>query len=311
MARSASSRAEEASRRREVRRLRAITGMAVFSSNVDEPLATTTGANTQFHHANYVGSIVANTSASALTHAYRYGPYGETLAGSSPDSNPFRYAAREKDTSELYYNRARYYHTGIKRFLSADPIGLAGGANPYIYAAASPTNFRDSGGTILDTLLDIGFIGYDLYRLVKDNVLGDCDNFGENALALGADVAGALIPFATGGGAAVRAGTHADDVVRAIKAGEHEGVIYRVPGEFTPSGKDYIGRSDDLAQRTRNATDGRDRTHAEVIGTYPKGNVSEARRAEQQAINDHGGVPNLDNKRNEIAPSKWPDFGVK
>ena len=86
---------------------------------------------------------------------------------------------------------------------------------------------------------------------------------------------------------------------------------YRVPGEFTPSGKDYIGRSDDLAQRTRNATDGRDRTHAEVIGTYPKGNVSEARRAEQQAINDHGGVPNLDNKRNEIAPSKWPDFGVK
>ena len=42
MARSASNRAEEASRRREVRRLRAITGMAVFSSNVDSVAANVT-----------------------------------------------------------------------------------------------------------------------------------------------------------------------------------------------------------------------------------------------------------------------------
>ena len=56
--------------------------------------------------------------------------------------------------------------------------------------------------------------------------------------------------------------------------------------------------------------DGRDRTQAEVIDTYPKGDTDAARAAEQRAINENGGVPNLDNKRNEIAPSKWGDFGI-
>lgn len=47
-----------------------------------------------------------------------------------------------------------------------------------------------------------------------------------------------------------------------------------------------------------------------MIDTYPKGDTDAARAAEQRAINEHGGVPNLDNKRNEIAPSKWGDFGI-
>jgi hypothetical protein len=83
-----------------------------------------------------------------------------------------------------------------------------------------------------------------------------------------------------------------------------------VPGEATESGKPYIGRSDDLKARAKNARDGRDRTQAEVIDTYPKGDIDAARAAEQRAINENGGVPNLDNKRNEIAPSKWGDFGI-
>jgi hypothetical protein len=58
----------------------------------------------------------------------------------------------------------------------------------------------------LDTALDVGFIGYDLYRLVKDNIVGNCDNLGSNLAALGGDVAGAFIPFVSGLGTASRAG---------------------------------------------------------------------------------------------------------
>lgn len=34
----------------------------------------------------------------------------------------------------MYYNRFRYYDSVVGQYLSADPIGLAGGINPYSYA---------------------------------------------------------------------------------------------------------------------------------------------------------------------------------
>lgn len=70
-------------------------------------------------------------------------------------------------------------------------------------------NFVDPSGLIIDTVADVGFIGYDGYRILRDNVFGDCDNLGTNLAALGAD-AGAAIPFATGGGAAVRVAKNID-----------------------------------------------------------------------------------------------------
>jgi hypothetical protein len=67
---------------------------------------------------------------------------------------------------------------------------------------------------------------------------------------------------------------------------------------------------DDLDQRMKDSSDGRDRTQLEVIDTYPKGDIDAARTPEQNAINGQGGVDNLDNRRNEIAVRNWPGFGV-
>lgn len=85
----------------------------------------------------------------------------------------------------------------------------------------------------------------------------------------------------------------------------HRGNSYRVRGDATTSGKPYIGRhKGPEPQKTRSSRDGRDRTQAEVIDDYNPENVMEVRIKEQQAIDDAGGVPALDNKRNEIAPDK-------
>ena len=42
-----------------------------------------------------------------------------------------------------------------------------------------------------------------------DNIIGNCDNLGDNLTALGADIAGAIIPGATGLGLAARASSKA------------------------------------------------------------------------------------------------------
>jgi hypothetical protein len=47
---------------------------------------------------------------------------------------------------ELYYMRNRWYEPRTGRFLSEDPIGLAGGINPYVYANADPVSRSDPWG---------------------------------------------------------------------------------------------------------------------------------------------------------------------
>ena len=60
---------------------------------------------------------------------------------------PLRLAAREGDaTVGLYQVRARWYDPVTARFVSEDPIGLAGGINPYAYASNNPVSFRDPSG---------------------------------------------------------------------------------------------------------------------------------------------------------------------
>lgn len=56
-------------------------------------------------------------------------------------------SANSKSTpSRTHYNWHRYYDPSIGRYISADPIGQAGGINVYNYAANSPLNYLDPDG---------------------------------------------------------------------------------------------------------------------------------------------------------------------
>ncbi len=46
----------------------------------------------------------------------------------------------------LHYNRFRYYDPALGRYLSRDPIGVAGGLNCYLYAGNDPVNRADPTG---------------------------------------------------------------------------------------------------------------------------------------------------------------------
>jgi RHS repeat-associated protein len=96
------------------------------------------------HPGNVVGLVNASKQ---LVNEYRYSPFGEHEKTSETVENRLRYAAREFDSETgLYYNRARYYDAVLRRFVSEDPIGLAGGINVYGYARNNPNDYRDPSG---------------------------------------------------------------------------------------------------------------------------------------------------------------------
>ncbi len=79
---------------------------------------------------------------------YTNGPFGQTTRNGTANANPYEFTGRELDpNSGLYYLRNRYYSPTLSRFLSPDPMGIAGGdANLYAYAHNDPTNLIDPLG---------------------------------------------------------------------------------------------------------------------------------------------------------------------
>ena len=49
----------------------------------------------------------------------------------------------------MYYNHWRYYDKGTGRYITPDPLGLAGGDNVYAYVNDTPTHFVDAPGLLL------------------------------------------------------------------------------------------------------------------------------------------------------------------
>jgi len=116
-------------------------------AGIDETLSRKDSSGTQSYLTDNLGSTLALTSsAGAISTSYSYEPYGNTTATGTTSTNALQYTGRENDGDGLYYNRARYYDPMIGRFISSDPIGLAGGINTYAYVLDNPFNAIDPLG---------------------------------------------------------------------------------------------------------------------------------------------------------------------
>jgi RHS repeat-associated protein len=117
---------------------------------VDSWLYRTEGATTRYFLTDALGSTRALTDdTKAITTRYQYEPFGETTTSGAVSTNSSQYTGRENDGTGLYYYRARYYSPTLKRFISEDPIGLAGGFNTYAYVEGNPVSANDPSGNVL------------------------------------------------------------------------------------------------------------------------------------------------------------------
>ena len=126
----------------------AVSANLLTGAGVDERLARTgSGAgNSGTYLTDALGSTVALAGADGVATNYGYDPYGVSSASGAANGSTYQFAGRENDGTGLYFNRARYYNPSWGRFISEDPIGLAGGGNVYGYAGNNPVSYVDPDG---------------------------------------------------------------------------------------------------------------------------------------------------------------------
>ena len=125
----------------------AVKASLMTGSGLDQFFARIDTAGTASMITDGLGSTIALAGANgAVATHYTYEPYGKTTPIGAASENAFQYTGRENDVTGLYYYRARYYDPAKSRFLSEDPIGLAGGINTYAYVGGNPVIYRDPLG---------------------------------------------------------------------------------------------------------------------------------------------------------------------
>ncbi|VVB65065.1 Salmonella virulence plasmid 65kDa B protein [uncultured archaeon] len=107
----------------------------------------------RYQFGNHLGSASLELDDQAQIISYEeYYPYGSTsyqaMGNNTETPKRYRYTGKERDEETgLYYHGARHYTPWLGRWIAADPIGLADGADLFVYASGNPIGFKDPGGT--------------------------------------------------------------------------------------------------------------------------------------------------------------------
>ncbi|WP_293006000.1 RHS repeat domain-containing protein [Nitrosomonas sp.] len=115
-----------------------------------------------FIHADHLNTprVIVNQSNTPVSRWENTHAFGANLPDEDPDCNSqlFEYHPRypgqyfDKETN-LHYNYFRYYEPETGRYISPDPIGLAGGINTFGYALQNPLSFVDPTGKAVPVLI--------------------------------------------------------------------------------------------------------------------------------------------------------------
>ena len=158
----------------------------------------------RYVHTDHLGSPwLATDDQAGIIWRWQGRAFGDHVPDVYPDGDgslteinlrfPGQYADAE---TGFYYNWNRYYDPATGRYLSSDPIGLAGGLNTYGYAAQNPITFTDPTGEAIPFIpilikLGVGFaegFAIDVAAQLLNNGLDfSCVDFGRAASVAAVD----------------------------------------------------------------------------------------------------------------------------
>ena len=80
--------------------------------------------------------------------SYTYDGFGNLIASTGSSDNVYGFTGEQQfdEADSLVFLRARYYDTGVGRFISRDPLGYYDLTNLYQYCINNPTNLIDPSG---------------------------------------------------------------------------------------------------------------------------------------------------------------------
>ncbi|WP_444994538.1 RHS repeat-associated core domain-containing protein [Aliikangiella sp. IMCC44359] len=118
---------------------------AYFNS---QPLAQMVNGEVYYYHNSHLGTPEVMTDESqTIVWQASYTPFGQATITTNTIDNNIRFPGQYFDSeSGLHYNYFRYYDAEIGRYITSDPIGLAGGINTFGYGYQNPImNFDPLG----------------------------------------------------------------------------------------------------------------------------------------------------------------------
>lgn len=158
-----------------------------------------------FHPDGQGSTLALSDTNSVATDQFFYSPYGEVMARTGSTDTPYQWVGGHGvrlASAELYFMKARYYHSDLRRFTSADPLGVqellsrSGMGNLYQYGNNSPLVYVDPDGEWVHIAIGaaIGGIGGGIGGWIKSD--GDWRSAG--AGFLGGAAAGAFVASGAG-----------------------------------------------------------------------------------------------------------------
>nr|WP_240433701.1 RHS repeat-associated core domain-containing protein [Vibrio cholerae] len=165
------------------------------------PLSFVQSGQTYQVHVDHLGTPKALTDVSGqVVWKASYSPFGKaSIIIQGPTFN-LRFPGQYYDAETgLHYNWRRYYDPNTGRYITSDPIGLAGGINTYAYALSNPIGNADPTGEFVPLLLgayvaiDFALSAWDAYDTFK-TITSDCATTGEKWAAGGLFAAGIILP---------------------------------------------------------------------------------------------------------------------
>jgi RHS repeat-associated protein len=116
-----------------------------------QPIAKGTGTETHFVHTDHLATPRAMTDLSqTIVWNLDARPFGDEQTVEGDEALNIRFPGQYYDEETgLSYNDSRDYDSELGRYVESDPIGLAGGVNPYIYARGNPVVAFDRTGEVV------------------------------------------------------------------------------------------------------------------------------------------------------------------